>query len=166
MTIESIKLISETSYIGLSLRTATWSDQDSLRFWKNSQRSFFFHNEIISPEQQFEWFGGYLSRPNDFMFIVHMQDVAIGCIGVRFLEQEWDVYNAILGNSEYGKKGFMRQGLDLVLRFAYAKQSCSIRLKVLKINPAVSWYQKNGFVILSEGDGYFVMQHNRAVFAE
>lgn len=165
MTIEHNILRSETAHTGLTLRTATWDDQDNLRCWKNSQRNFFFYTDIISPEQQSEWFSGYLRRQNDFIFIVIVQDEEIGCIGVRLLEREWDVYNVILGKSEYGRKGFMSQALDVVLRFAYAKQSCPIRLNVLKINPAVLWYQKNGFVTLSEGDKHYVMQHNHKVLA-
>lgn len=166
MTTKHFELRSETSYMSLALRTASWDDQNNLRDWKNSQRNFFFHTDIISSEQQSEWFNGYLCRPNDFMFIVLVQDVEIGCMGIRLLESEWDVYNVIIGKSEYSKKGYMSQSLDLMLRFAYERQFCHVRLKVLKINPAVTWYQNNGFVILSEGDDHYVMQHSHAMLAD
>lgn len=162
MTKENLNLKHSLHDNEVNLITATLEDQDDLRIWKNSQRNFFFHTAIITPEQQNEWFKGYLNRCHDYMFMVFVEKIKIGCLAVRLLEQEWDIYNVILGKTDYGKKGYMSQALALVLRFAYEKEPCPIRLKVLKKNPAVSWYQKNGFQIISEGEDFYSMQHNQA----
>lgn len=159
MAIENISLFSEGSHAVLTLRTAQQADMDSLREWKNSKRQFFFHTDLISPKQQNEWYERYMARPHDYMFVVVVGGQEIGCLGIRLQEGEWDVYNVILGNPSYENKGFMSRALNLMLRFAYGKQSFPIRLKVLKKNPAVAWYQKNAFSIISEGDHYFVMQY-------
>jgi ribosomal protein S18 acetylase RimI-like enzyme len=139
------------------LRAANRQDLLNLRNWKNAQRAFFFHTEEITEGQQQTWFDAYQSRPQDYMLIVDGNERAIGCMGIRLLAAEWDVYNIILGDAIYAKKGYMGKAFQAMLAFASAQTLRPITLKVLKHNPAVSWYQKQGFEITEEQLDYFKM---------
>lgn len=139
------------------LRSASRLDLLNLRNWKNAQRKFFFHTTEITQEQQEAWFDTYLPRPNDYMLIVDVNKRAIGCMGIRLLAHEWDVYNVILGDEIHAKKGYMGKAFQAMIAFASAQTFLPIKLKVLKHNPAVSWYQKQGFEIVSEEEDHFQM---------
>lgn len=144
---------------GLEIRTIALADLENLRAWKNAHRMFFFHQEEIQPIQQERWFAGYVQRADDYMFIVEVEGRAVGCMGIRLLTDGWDVYNVILGVTEYAGRGIMGRAFQLMLRFARDRNHQPINLNVLKQNPAIGWYQKNGFQITSDGGAHFVMLH-------
>ena len=151
--IVSLKVAGEVE--SLRLRAANDNDLEFLRQWKNEQREFFFHKDIITPDQQHAWFAKFKARNDDYMFIVDLNCKAIGCMGIRLLDEAWDVYNVILGLADYGKKGYMGKAFQTMLTYAKSVSNCPITLQVLKTNPTVAWYEKNGFVVISEqGDHY------------
>ena len=142
------------------LRSANAGDLANLRQWKNQRREFFFHKEEISPEQQDQWFEAYQVRPDDFMFMVMVGEEPAGCMGIRLGDGDtWDVYNVILGVSELRGSGLMSSAFQAMLRFAASRHCASITLKVLKGNPAMDWYRKNGFVTSAEYPDHFCMSH-------
>lgn len=142
-----------------TLRTASEGDLPNLRKWKNNEREFFFFKNEISLEQQREWFRAYLSRTDDYMFVILVNKNAIGCMGIRLIEGGWDVYNVILGSKDFGSKGLMSKAFKAMLQFAVSNHQYSITLKVLKHNPAIEWYKKNGFTITSEQSDHFCMSY-------
>ena len=139
------------------LRTANEADLENLRHWKNENREFFFFKNEIMPEQQFEWFNAYQCRSEDFMFLVIVDGEAVGCMGIRLINDSWDVYNVILGLKQFGGNGLMSRALQSMLHFAESRHSNQIALKVLKQNPAVSWYKKNGFFVTLEEKDFYSM---------
>ena len=142
------------------LRSADARDLENLRNWKNRDREFFFHTDEISAEHQEKWFQAYQARADDFMFIILAGETPAGCMGVRMTgERTWDVYNVILGASELRGSGLMSHALQAMLRFALSRHRARITLKVLKDNPAVAWYRKNGFVVAAEHTDHFCMLH-------
>jgi RimJ/RimL family protein N-acetyltransferase len=146
--------------ITLNLRTAVENDIENLRIWKNMNKDFFFYKKEITESQQKEWFNQYLSRSDDYIFIVELNNqFPIGCMGIRKLENEWDAYNIILGESEFGGKGYMSIAFKKMLDFASNCESLPITLKVLKENPAVTWYEKNGFKKIAIEDSHFYMKY-------
>lgn len=148
-----------TNGIAIRLRAADVADLQNLRLWKNANREYFFHKEEISTVQQDAWFGSYQTRSLDFMFVVCANEKAVGCMGIRLLESSWDVYNVILGEGEHGKRGIMGAAFQQMLAFAQTLKPSPITLKVLQKNPAVGWYQKQGFSITSESDDYCEMTY-------
>lgn len=141
----------------LQLRSAEGADIEYLRELKNSHREYFFHRLEITQEQQAAWFATYQSRPNDFMFIVWLNGVRIGCMGIRLLDNAWDVYNVILGDQQYKGAGWMGRAFQTMLSFATGIHQAPIGLSVLKNNPAIWWYEKNGFKVETESSDHFVM---------
>jgi len=139
------------------LRAASRLDLLNLRNWKNTQRAFFFHTAEITQQEQQAWFDAYLARSNYYMLIVDFNERAIGCMGIRLVACEWNVYNIILGDETHAKKGIMGKAFQAMIAFASAHTFLPITLKVLKHNSAVIWYQKQGFEIVSEQTDHFQM---------
>ena len=144
---------------GLRLRSATALDLDKLRAWKNAQSQFFFHQTEISPAQQSAWFEAFVQRPHDYMLMVEHQGTDKGCMGIRLLDFEWDIYNVILGDPAFGKQGHMGRAFAAMLAMARQERDLSITLKVLKHNPAVGWYLKNGFTTAFAAEDYFGLRY-------
>lgn len=133
------------------------NDLEFLRVLKNKHKEFFFHKDEITVDQQSKWFESYQSRDWDFMFIVLQGNERIGCMGIRLLSGIWDVYNVILSNQKYKGSGLMGRAFQAMLSFAKEKNYLPIELSVLKSNPAIWWYEKNGFNIIADHLDYFTM---------
>jgi RimJ/RimL family protein N-acetyltransferase len=153
---EHISLFSSESQA--ALRSITTQDLENLRTWKNEHRAVFFYQRVITPEQQLQWFQGYLERPDDFMFIVSEATQAIGCMGFRIIDQRADIYNVILGRPESGGKGLMSQSIRLMCSYVAAHYSRDIGAQVLSANPARAWYRKNAFRETGVFDNYVQVQ--------
>lgn len=141
---------------GLRLRSAESDDGERLRTWKNANRQHFFFQDEISPEAQLRWMQGYFERADDFMFIVELAGRPVGCMGFRLIGGEVDVYNVILADPSAGGKGTMSKALRIMLSFA-RKLTSKVGLKVLKGNPAVRYYERNGFHVLAERGDHLEM---------
>jgi RimJ/RimL family protein N-acetyltransferase len=141
----------------LTLRAVTDVDLENLRQWKNEQREFFFHKDEITPEQQRNWYAAFQGRPYDFMFMTALDGQTFGCMGIRWLENAWDIYNVILARPELGGRGHMSKAFKTMLAYALALKRSPITLQVLKHNPAVRWYLNKEFVITSEYDDHYTM---------
>jgi ribosomal protein S18 acetylase RimI-like enzyme len=150
-------IVKET--VGLELRSPSEPDLDKLRLWKNAQKRFFFHKKDISKLEQLAWYTKFSQRPYDILLMTIFRNEAFGCMGVRLIADHWDVYNVILGLPELGKKGYMSRSLQVMLRFARSIKWAPITLKVLKENPAVRWYERQGFEVVSTNAEYYAMQH-------
>ena len=143
------------------IRLVNEKDLEYLRVWKNKYRKYFFFQKKITPQDQLKWYEGYLNRNNDYMFAVLAPDGRIiGCMGVRLNEEEqyWDIYNVMRGSVSHQGLGLMSEGLHKMINFALHKQNISIQLVVLKGNPAMQWYIKNGFIKINE-DGLGVVMY-------
>jgi RimJ/RimL family protein N-acetyltransferase len=140
----------------LRLRAVTADDAEHLRVWKNENRHFFFHKAEILPEQQRAWLEEHLNRPDDFMFVVELSMEPVGCMGFRIVDGEADVYNVILGRRDLAGQGLMSASLRTMLRFAEGR-SHRVSLKVLKDNPAVAFYERNGFRIAQDQADHYLM---------
>lgn len=143
----------------LLMRTVCVDDLEHLRKFKNANRKYFFHKDEILSVQQHEWFRAYANRDNDYMFVILDGENQIGCMGIRLIEGVWDVYNIILGDQQYSKCGIMGTCYQEMLSFSQSLIMSPIVLKVLKINPAVTWYKKQGFEIVSDAEDYYVMKY-------
>lgn len=141
----------------LVLRSASQSNLEYLRKWKNEQKQFFFHQEEITADQQEQWFGSFKQRPHDLMLMTEYNQQIFGCMGIRWQENHWDIYNVILGLQEFGGRGLMGLAFAALLDLAGSLKFAPISLQVLKHNPAVKWYQKQGFEIAETHDLFYFM---------
>ena len=158
-----------SGHSSLQLRTISKLDIENLRTWKNSKKGTCFLNEDISPRQQEKWYGLFSNQEHDYMFIVE-QNIGeewkeIGCMGFRKLEKEGciDAYNII--RAQKIEPAFFTMGDAFCIMLAYAASlfdKLPVQSKVLITNPAVEWYQKNNFSIVSTVSNYYLMELNKA----
>jgi ribosomal protein S18 acetylase RimI-like enzyme len=154
--------MADTYHVGSNIRSITKYDIEFLRLWKNNNIKFFFHSTRISQNDQENWYESYLLRDEDFMFIVQSYDKRIGCIGIRCLAEkaEWDVYNVILGDSDFKGSGIMSIALAETIDLAIGMKNLPVTLRVLKTNVAISWYKRNKFVEVGEDDLSIKMRYS------
>ena len=144
-----------------TIRLIKESDLLNLMVWKNNYKSSFFYQKDITESEQKIWYLKYLENDRNFMFIVEVDSntSCIGCMGIRLINNYWDIYNVILGNNLYSKKGHMSNALKQMINFANSLNSLPIKLDVLDDNPAVKWYLSNDFVIIEKGLNYYSLQY-------
>jgi RimJ/RimL family protein N-acetyltransferase len=141
----------------LTVRSAGQADLEHLRQWKNEQKQFFFHQEEITANKQWQWYESFKNRPHDLMLMAEYEQQVFGCMGIRWQQNHWDIYNVILGLKEFGGRGLMGLAFSAMLDFADTFKAAPISLQVLKKNPAVTWYQKQGFEITETHELFFFM---------
>lgn len=163
MNIEKEIILRNPDQNKIVLRSINESDIEQLRIWKNANMEYFFHNDIINSEQQKRWFLDFSARLNDFMFIVNYDGKDVGCMGFRVLNNKADIYNVILGKKLYGRHGIMSLSLSMMIEYIRSRYNEDISTKVLTTNPAVRWYEKNGFETESSFSDYYIMRFMKAV---
>jgi len=142
----------------IKLRSININDIELLRQWKNDNRHGFFMKEVIQPEQQQRWFAQFCTEEHDYMFIVQYDKEDVGCMGFRLLDRQIDIYNVILGRKEFSERGIMSLAIQMMTHFILAKFDKKITARVLNSNPALKWYEKNGFKIIDTFDTYHLVQ--------
>ncbi len=148
----------------VALRTIGPADLENLRVWKNANRASFFYQGEITPEGQQRWFSGYLQRPDDYMFMVESPEhPSAGCMGFRLIEGAADCYNIMAAPGAQGR-GLMVQAMRLMCSFILAKHSRRIGCKVLKSNPALSWYRKCSYRVAREEKEHHQLELDLAAF--
>ena len=141
----------------ISIKPINKSHLSKLRLWKNQNRNYFFHKDLITQEDQTKWYKLFKSRKNDYMFVIINNNSLVGCMGIRLINEEWDVYNVILGNLKYSKKGIMSIAVFKMIDHALSLKKTKISLKVLKNNPAIIWYKKQNFEIINSNENFHTM---------
>lgn len=158
-------IIKNEKYKDLRLRSITSADLENLRQWKNTHRKSFFYQEVITRDQQSLWFEKFQARDNDYMLVAENYKngayVPIGCMGFRILDDTVDVYNIMRGAASAADASFtMQDAFSLMNAYILSLGYDNITCMVLKTNPALKWYYKNGFEILEEKDNYMLLKQN------
>lgn len=148
----------------VTLRLIGVGDLENLRVWKNANRQSFFYQQVITPAAQQDWFRAYSEREDDFMFVICNGKHDIGCMGIRLRDGVWDIYNVILGDENFGGKGLMSRAIAMMCSFALANRSVAVTAKVLKSNPALRWYLRNGFRESADCGDHVVIELDRREF--
>ncbi|MEO6613350.1 MAG: GNAT family N-acetyltransferase [Chitinophagaceae bacterium] len=152
----------------LQLRVITKNDIEDLRNWKNSNKTSFFLNQDITPEQQTKWFTVFSNQEHEHMFIVEQENggewKSIGCMGFRKLDDEGctDAYNIIRSQKIEPASFTMSDAFGTMLAYAASLYDLPVRCKVLSVNPAVEWYKKNDFSIVSTENNYYLMELDKS----
>jgi ribosomal protein S18 acetylase RimI-like enzyme len=139
------------------LRAIGPGDLESLRLWKNANKQAFFFKGELMPQDQERWFEGYRGRAEDFMFVVEANGERAGCMGFRLQGGEADVYN-VIGAPEARGKGVLREAMRLLCSYIVGERCPAVGCVVVKGNPAVGWYEKCGYRLISDGGDHVKMK--------
>jgi hypothetical protein len=149
---------------GARLRLVAESDAELMRRWKNENRRFFFHKQEITPEQQLAWFRTYLTRPDDHNYAVEERlgsgYETVGLLACRLLQDTVDIYNVMRGKRTAPAVVSMGDTLKLFCSEIARFYSVPITCNVLKNNPAIGWYLRNGFVQRGDAPDHVVLRYN------
>lgn len=170
---EDRTLITSPEHPDFRLRSIESSDIEDLRAWKNHHKGSFFLKEDITPEKQRVWFNHFCHRAADRMFVVEQRTdegwEKIGSMGFRMLRDEGcvDAYNIMRARKIEPASFTMSDPFRTMLRYAATlHDNLPIRCKVLTDNPAVTWYERNGFSKIDEREGYVLMELDRGTVAD
>ena len=145
------------------LREIDSMDLPLIREWKNQNSNHFFYNKFITDKEQLDWYENYKLRKDDHMYVVELRKAEnwkkVGVMGYRIIDNHIDIYNVIRGIPSHEESFSMGQSLQaLVSNIKKKHPKTSISCKVLKQNPAVQWYEKNGFKTLETHDSFILME--------
>ena len=138
--------------------TLHWRNQDHIRRW-------FFHSDLITPEQHTRWFEQYAERDDDFVFVI--EDVQNGGqpVGqVALYHVDWQQSRAEFGRLMIGEDSAAGKGLaftatQLTLQIAF--QSLGLREVYLEVyadnSRAIAIYTRAGFQVREHQDQVIVM---------
>ena len=106
----------------LILRELRNDDIEQVRVWRNQLeiRTWFLHDDIISMEQQQEWYKRYREKPDDLMVMVEIKDTGtpIGSIALYNTDMERhrsEIGRIMIGNLEYTGKGYAREAMQCII---------------------------------------------------
>ena len=135
------------------VRTVRPSDLETLRVWKNANRFAFHHQDVITPEQQAQWFDRFANDPAQQLFLCEIEGEPIACVGFRVKDAtRVELFNLICGSPIYRGSGLATRFLERMRDVLAGKGYTAIELEVLKSNPeAISWYARRGFQLHGEG---------------
>lgn len=148
---EQVRLrLLRSSDLQLTLR---WRNQDHIRRW-------FFHSDLITPEQHARWFEQYAERDDDFVFVI--EDVQAGDqpVGqVALYHVDWQQLRAefgrlMIGEASAAGKGLAFAATQLILQIAF--QSLGLREVYLEVyadnSRAIAIYTGAGFQVREHQD--------------
>ena len=153
------KIIAAITDDQIRMRSIGASDLETLRKWKNDHKDFFFFKNQITKEEQLKWFDHLNIKNDDHMFIIEKSNELIGCIGVRLYQEFADVYNVILGNIAYKGQHIMTNAVEATVAFSnLIYNNVPVRVRVLRNNPAIKWYERIGFRTIDYFEDHLLMQ--------
>lgn len=135
--------------------TLAWRNRDDARIW-------FKTSTILTMEQHRAWFRHYLTKDDDFLFVVEADGKLVGQAAVYGID--W-----VAGHAEVGRflaapesrgKGYIRQACSVLLRVCADEfRLTSVFLEVFETNErAIRIYEENGFSESSRHDGMVRME--------
>jgi len=92
------------------------------------------------------------------MFLICYDNLNIGCMGFRLVDDTIDIYNVILGDKKYGGQGLISQAMEVMINFIISHYPQNITAKIIIDNPALRWYQKNGFIVIELNSDFHLVQ--------
>jgi len=130
--------------------TLAWRNQDQIRRW-------FFHSDLISPEQHQAWFEQYRHRDDDFVFVIEeVKDLGrvvgqVAIYNVDWFARRGEFGRLMIGDRQASGKGLAGEATGLAVDFAFWELDLlEVYLEVLADNrPARSIYEACGFHIVN-----------------
>jgi RimJ/RimL family protein N-acetyltransferase len=139
----------------LRLRTLQESDLPMTLQWRNQDdiRRWFFHSEVISLQQHLDWFKNYITKGDDFVFIIEEIQNGYRPIGqVSLYQVDWGAQRAefgrlMIGEPDAAGKGNAFRASQMAANIAFFTLGLKeIYLEVRVDNKkAIAIYEKMGF---------------------
>ena len=147
------KNIQPYTYKGLQLRLIEFDDLKTTTFcWRNRDdvRTWFKLSNLIAFEEHLRWFNCYLSKDNDFHFIVEFEEKIIGQVSAYAIDSDNGIaeIGRFIVAPECRGNGYLGNALDaLVLLCAETLRLNHLFLDVFEHNEReIELYKHKGFL--------------------
>ena len=127
----------------MHLRPIGLADLETVRQLRNANRSFFFYDAEISPEQHAAWFAALPDKPVDF-FVIEEDGAVVGTISATRSAAGIEIGNLVLATGARGR-GLMRRA---VLQLTAAPGRYFAEIKPGN-QPSLAVFEAAGFTIES-----------------
>ena len=140
-------------------QTLAWRNQDHIRKW-------FFHSDVITPEQHRAWWERYQEKDDDFVFVIEETEVLKRPVGqVSLYRIDWAAGRAefgrlMIGDAEAAGLGLARMATRCVIDYAFS--GLALRELYLEVTSgnlrAISVYLACGFERIESRAGVDMMR--------
>jgi RimJ/RimL family protein N-acetyltransferase len=145
--------------------TLHWRNLDHIRRW-------FFHSDLITPNQHARWFEQYCERDDDFLFVIEDVQAGYKPVGqVALYHIDWEQRRAefgrlMIGEASAAGKGLAFAATQLALQIAF--QSLGLQEVYLEVyadnQRAIAIYQGTGFETVAQRENICTMSITPAQF--
>jgi diamine N-acetyltransferase len=140
----------------IRLRLLEEADLPLTLFWRNQEhiRRWFFHSDVVTPEQHLAWFKQYNPGDDDFTFIIEQATSQGYCpVGqIALYHIDWETLRGeygrvMIGETDLAGKGLARAATEAILEIGFETLGLQeIFLEVIPTNErAIRLYQTVGF---------------------
>lgn len=140
----------------VSLRKAIREDARMLVAWRNADRDCFGDTKPLTlPGHVCWWDGVYEQDPWDHLYVAEADGRPAGTIGLKLGDRP-EIHRVLLGDKTLARRGVMSAALKL-LTGSYGLPRYWLLVKPGN-QPAIRFYQRNGFTVTGQENGCLVMQ--------
>ena len=144
---------------GIVLRELENKDIEMIRIWRNQEdvRNNFVNSDIISPEQQINWYNAYCLSETDLMFIIEEAESlrpigSVSLYNINTKDKVAEFGRLMIGERSFRGKGIALKASSLICKYAFDKIGLEvIYLDVFPDNKkAIKLYLTLGFKKLKD----------------
>jgi diamine N-acetyltransferase len=159
--------------ISIYIRPLVLEDAQISYLWRNDPQIWVFTKfkptHYITPEIEAAWLQGNMNKPDQCRFAICVKelDTYIGNIQLLNITDKSAELHLFIGNKLFWGKGIGYQATALILKYAFFERNIElVHLQVHPANiPAISIYEKAGFEIVGEEEGFIKMSASRKKIA-
>jgi diamine N-acetyltransferase len=158
--------------ISVYIRPLVLEDAQTSYLWRNDPQIWVYTKfrtvQRITPRMETAWLQENLDKPDQCRFAICVKelDTYVGNIQLLDIQDRRAELHLFIGNKLYWGKGIGYQATMLILRYAFFyKDLENLYLRVHPANiPALSLYEKAGFEITGEKEGFVKMSISKKKF--
>ena len=107
----------------INLREIEEKDIEIVRTWRNRNRMWFFNKNLISKQQQEQWYSEYKNRNSGKFFIIELKNkLPIGTVSLYNIDstvKEAELGRVLIGEEKFHGRGYMTEAIFTLSKFGF-----------------------------------------------
>ncbi|MDR0890827.1 MAG: UDP-4-amino-4,6-dideoxy-N-acetyl-beta-L-altrosamine N-acetyltransferase [Endomicrobium sp.] len=134
----------------VKLRSILESDLETIRNWRNSKEvsQYMYTDNIISPEQQIQWFKKISNDNSSRYWIIEYDNQAVGVVSISEISDLYDscFWGFYIGNTNFRGLGIASKVEYLILSYVFDTLKLNkLRCEAFSDNKVINLHEKFGF---------------------